>query len=139
MTKPHLGTWEVILRFTGNKSREELMIDIGMGVLFQHGCQANRHPLAEGGEKPDAMVMSRERYTAHESVSQGALLLAAKRSQYTALCCRPIPATASLWLFNGVKGLLCIPKDTAPSPNDCETWTASVSYQSIGLMIHAAV
>jgi GTP pyrophosphokinase len=40
----YLGTWEKILRFTGNKSREELMIDIGMGAVFQHGCQANRHP-----------------------------------------------------------------------------------------------
>ncbi len=49
--------------------------------------------LAEAGEKPDPLLMSRERYTAHESISQGALVLDGSEgaSVKFATCCRPIP------------------------------------------------
>jgi guanosine-3',5'-bis(diphosphate) 3'-pyrophosphohydrolase len=49
--------------------------------------------LAERGEKPDALMLSRERFTAHEAVSQGAVTLDGSENSSVrfALCCRPIP------------------------------------------------
>ena len=105
----HHATWEKILRFTGNKSREELMTDIGMGRRIA-SMVAKRIAtlLAEGGEKPDALVMSRERYTAHESVSQGALLLDGSEggSVQFAPCCRPIPGDGILGYLGRGEGLV---------------------------------
>ena len=105
----HHTTWEKILRFTGNKSREELMIDIGLGKRIAT-MVAKRIALllAEKGEKPDALVMSRERYTAHESVSQGALLLDGGEgtSVQFALCCRPIPGDGILGYLGRGEGLV---------------------------------
>ena len=105
----HHATWEKILRFTGNKSREELMSDIGMGRRIA-SMVAKRIAtlLAEGGEKPDALVMSRERYTAHESVSQGALLLDGSEggSVQFAPCCRPIPGDGILGYLGRGEGLV---------------------------------
>ena len=105
----HHSTWEKILRFTGNKSREELMTDIGMGKRIAT-IVAKRIALllAEKGEKPDALVMSRERYTAHESVSQGALLLDGSEgaSVQFAQCCRPIPGDGILGYLGRGEGLV---------------------------------
>ncbi|MBC7547588.1 MAG: bifunctional (p)ppGpp synthetase/guanosine-3',5'-bis(diphosphate) 3'-pyrophosphohydrolase [Polaromonas sp.] len=105
----HHATWEKILRFTGNKSRAELMTDIGMGRRIA-SMVAKRIVtlLAEGGEKPDALVMSKERYTAHESVSQGALLLDGSEggSVQFAPCCRPIPGDGILGYLGRGEGLV---------------------------------
>lgn len=112
----HHATWEKILRFTGNKSREELMTDIGMGRRIA-SMVAKRIAmlLAEGGEKPDALVLSRERYTAHESVSQGALLLDGSEggSVQFALCCRPIPGDGILGYLGRGEGLVVHTDDCA--------------------------
>ena len=112
----HHATWEKILRFTGNKSREELMTDIGMGRRIA-SMVAKRIAtlLAEGGEKPDAVVMSRERYTAHESVSQGALLLDGSEggSVQFAPCCRPIPGDGILGYLGRGEGLVVHTDDCA--------------------------
>ncbi len=112
----HHATWEKILRFTGNKSREELMTDIGMGRRIA-SMVAKRIAtlLAEGGEKPDAVVMSRERYTAHESVSQGSLLLDGSEggSVQFAPCCRPIPGDGILGYLGRGEGLVVHTDDCA--------------------------
>jgi len=86
--------WERILRFSGNRSRADLLTDIGLGKRIA-SIVAKRLVaiLAESGHRPDALLMSRERFTAHESVYQGALLIDGSEGsslQY-ALCCHPIP------------------------------------------------
>ena len=92
--KAHHATWEKILRFTGNRSRAELLTDIGLGKRIA-SMIAKRIVsfLAENGEKPDALLMSRERYLPHESVSQGGLVLDGSEgtSVQFARCCCPIP------------------------------------------------
>jgi GTP pyrophosphokinase len=86
--------WERVLRFSGNRSRADLLTDIGLGKRIA-SIVAKRMTalLMEAGLKPDALLMSRERFTAHESVSQGALLLDGSEgsSVQFAPCCRPIP------------------------------------------------
>ena len=101
--------WEKILRFTGNKSRADLLTDVGLGKRIA-SMVAKRIValLAEKGEKPDALLLSRERFTAHESVSQGALVLDGSEGgsvQY-ANCCKPIPGDDVLGYLGRGEGLV---------------------------------
>ena len=108
--------WEKILRFSGNRSRADLLTDIGLGKRIA-SMVAKRIValLAETGEKPDALLLSRERYTAHESVSQGALLLDGSEgaSVQFATCCRPIPGDAILGYLGRGEGLVVHTDDCA--------------------------
>ena len=105
----HQATWEKLLRFTGNRSREELLTDIGLGKRIA-GIVAKRLVtlLAERGEKPDALLISRERYTAHETVSQGAVTLdgAESTSIRYATCCRPVPGDDIVGYLGHGEGLV---------------------------------
>jgi len=112
----HQAIWEKILRFTGNRSRADLLTDIGLGKRIA-SMVAKRIValLAETGEKPDALLMSRERYTAHESVSQGALLLDGSEgaSVQFAPCCRPIPGDGIVGYLGRGEGLVVHTDDCA--------------------------
>ena len=113
---PDRAIWEKILRFSGNRSRADLLTDVGLGKRIA-SMVAKRIValLAETGEKPDAVLMSRERYTAHESVSQGALLLDGSEgaSVQFATCCRPIPGDAVLGYLGRGEGLVVHTDDCA--------------------------
>ena len=115
-TGPDRAIWEKILRFSGNRSRADLLTDIGLGKRIA-SMVAKRIValLAETGEKPDALLMSLERYTAHESVSQGALLLDGSEgaSVQFATCCRPIPGDAVLGYLGRGEGLVVHTDDCA--------------------------
>ena len=112
----HRATWEKILRFTGNRSRADLMTDIGLGKRIAT-MVAKRIVtlLAETGEKPDALLMSRERYVAHDSVSQGGLVLDGGEgaSVQFAPCCRPIPGDAIVGYLGRGEGLVVHTDDCA--------------------------
>ena len=112
----HRPTWEKILRFTGNRSRADLMTDIGLGKRIAT-MVAKRIVtlLAETGEKPDALLMSRERYVAHDSVSQGGLLLDGGEgaSVQFAPCCCPIPGDAIVGYLGRGEGLVVHTDDCA--------------------------
>jgi guanosine-3',5'-bis(diphosphate) 3'-pyrophosphohydrolase len=107
--KSDRGFWEKILRFSGNRSRADLLTDIGLGKRIA-SMVAKRIVvlLGESGEKPDPLLMSRERYTAHESVSQGSLLLDGSEgaSVQFALCCKPIPGDGILGYLGRGEGLV---------------------------------
>ncbi len=108
--------WEKILRFTGNRTRADLMTDIGLGKRIA-SMVAKRIVtlLAESGEKPDALLMSRERFTAHESVSQGGLVLDGSEgaSVQFASCCRPIPGDDIVGYLGRGEGLVVHTDDCA--------------------------
>ena len=101
--------WEKLIRFSGNRSKAELLTDIGLGRRIA-SIVAKRLVtlLGERGERPDPLLMSRERYTAHESISQGAVLLDGSENasvQY-AHCCRPVPGDAILGYLGRGEGLV---------------------------------
>ncbi|MES2399084.1 MAG: TGS domain-containing protein, partial [Pseudomonadota bacterium] len=108
--------WEKILRFSGNRSRADLLTDIGLGKRIA-SMVAKRMValLGEKGEKPDALLMSVERYTSHESVSQGALVLDGSEggSVVFANCCKPIPGDAILGYLGRGEGLVVHTDDCA--------------------------
>ena len=106
---PNRLLWEKILRFSGNRSRADLLTDIGLGKRIA-SMVAKRIVvlLGEKGEKPNALLMSRERYTAHESVTQGSLVLDGSEgaSVQFAACCKPIPGDSILGYLGRGEGLV---------------------------------
>ncbi len=105
----HHAIWEKLLRFTGNRSRAELLTDIGLGKRIA-SIVAKRLMvmLAERGERPDALLITRERFTAHENVSQGEVVLdgSENASVQFATCCRPVPGDAIVGYLGRGEGLV---------------------------------
>jgi GTP pyrophosphokinase len=101
--------WDKLLRFTGSKNRHELLTDIGLGKRIAH-IVAKRlvHLLADSGQKPDALLLTRERFTAHENTSQGSITLdgSENASVQFARCCRPIPGDEILGYLGRGEGLV---------------------------------
>ncbi|MDQ1259842.1 MAG: diphosphokinase / guanosine-3,5-bis(diphosphate) 3-diphosphatase, partial [Pseudomonadota bacterium] len=105
----HQQIWERLLRFTGNRSRSELLTDIGLGKRIA-SIVAKRLVvlMTEHGHKPDALLMTRERYTSHENVSQGGVTLDGSEGasvQY-ATCCRPVPGEPIMGYLGRGEGLV---------------------------------
>ena len=105
----HQQIWERLLRFTGNRTRSELLTDIGLGKRIA-SIVAKRLVvlMTEHGHKPDALLMTRERYTSHETVSQGGVTLDGSEGasvQYAA-CCRPVPGEPIMGYLGRGEGLV---------------------------------
>ncbi len=105
----YFSTWDKLLRFTGSRNKSELLTDIGLGKRIAT-IVAKRLVtlLAERGEKPDPLLMTRERYTAHETLSQGAVTLDGTENasvQY-AQCCRPVPGEKIVGYLGRGEGLV---------------------------------
>ena len=106
---PEHPAWANLLAFGASASREELLADIGQGKRI--ASVAARHmasQLAAAGQRRDALLLSRERYTAHEQLSQGTVLLDGTEGpavQY-APCCLPVPGDALLGYLERGKGLV---------------------------------
>ncbi len=110
------GIWERVLRFSGNRNRADLLTDIGLGKRIA-SIVAKRMVslLMEAGQKPDVLLMSRERFTAHESVSQGALLIDGSEgsSLQFAPCCHPIPGDEIVGYLGRGEGVVIHTEDCA--------------------------
>ena len=106
---PHLAPiWDKLLRFSGNKTRHELLTDIGLGKRIAN-IVAKRlaHLLLEAGHKPDALLLTRERFAAQDSNGVGALILDGSESASVqfAKCCHPIPGDKILGYLGRGEGL----------------------------------
>ena len=107
----HKATWDKLLRFTGNRTRSELLSDIGMGKRIASMVGKKLAVLlSETGIKPDALLISTERYATgeDESVSQGVVSLDGSEGlsvQY-APCCQPIPGDRIVGYLGRGEGLI---------------------------------
>ncbi len=101
--------WDKLLRFTGNKSRADLLTDIGLGKRIAN-IVAKRmvNLLAENGQRPDALLLTRERFMGQQSASLGALTLdgSGNASVKFAPCCRPIPGDPIVGYLGRGEGLV---------------------------------
>ncbi len=100
--------WGKLLRFSGNQNRAEMLADVGLGKRVA-AIVAKRLVtlLSAAGRKVDPLLMSKERFTAHEQISQGAIVLDGRDGgtvQY-ALCCQPIPGDAITGYLGRGEGL----------------------------------
>lgn len=110
------GIWDKLLRFTGNRSRAELLMDIGLGKRIA-SIVAKRMAtlLTESGAKPDAVLLTRERFAAQESAGHAPVTLDGSENasvQY-APCCRPIPGDAIVGYLGRGEGLVVHTADCA--------------------------
>ena len=112
----HQVIWDKLLRFSGNKSKSELLTDIGLGKKIA-GIVAKRllTLLADIGEKPDVLLLTRERFASNEAVSQGGVVLdgSENASVRFAHCCRPIPGDSILGYLGRGEGLIVHAEDCA--------------------------
>ncbi len=105
----HQAIWDRLLRFSGNRSRAELFTDIGLGkrVASMMSKRLVRLLAEGGGARPDPLLLSRERYTTQETLSQGAITI--DGSQNTSVtysqCCRPVPGDAIVGYLGRGEGL----------------------------------
>jgi GTP diphosphokinase / guanosine-3',5'-bis(diphosphate) 3'-diphosphatase len=105
------STWDKLLRFTGNKSRSELLSDIGTGKRIANMVGKKLAVLlAETGLKPDALLISTERYASgqEDTAGQGVVSLDGSEGlsvQYAA-CCKPIPGDRIVGYLGRGEGLV---------------------------------
>ena len=105
----HRNLWDKLLRFTGSKTLTELLTDIGLGKRVAT-IVAKRlvKLLADLGERPDPLLLSLERFTAHETLSQGSVVVdgSDNASVHYAQCCHPLPGDAILGYLGHGEGLV---------------------------------
>ena len=104
------SVWDRLLRFTGSRNRPELLTDIGLGKRIATIVAKRLVSLLveEKGEKPDALLLTRERFTADASSKQGVVTLDGSENasvQYSS-CCRPIPGDPILGYLGRGEGLV---------------------------------
>lgn len=101
--------WEKLLRFTGNKSRQELLADIGLGKRIAN-IVAKRIAglLAESGARPDALVLTQHRFAQNEASALNTITIdgSENASVSFASCCRPIPGDAIVGYLGRGEGLV---------------------------------
>src|SRR6185436_9991174 len=122
--------WQQLLRWTGNKSRDDLFIDIGVGRKIAT-IVATRlaRLLAEGGIRADALTLTMGRYAVDDSApSQGLVLIDGSEgaSIQLAPCCRPIPGDAIVGYLGRGEGLVVHTSDCSVGKRlyerDSEHW-----------------
>ena len=118
------------MRFTGNRSRAELLIDIGLGKRIAIIVAKRLVSLLaeEKGEKPDALLLTRERFTADPSSKQGVVTLDGSEdaSVHYSTCCRPIPGDPIVGYLGRGEGLVVHTAD-CPVAAKLQNRTASAS------------
>jgi guanosine-3',5'-bis(diphosphate) 3'-pyrophosphohydrolase len=112
---PYQGVWERLLRFTGNRSKAELLVDIGLGKRIATIVSKRLVSLLaeETGERPDPLLLTRERFTEHESIAQGVVTLDGSENasvQYSP-CCRPLPGDEIVGYLGRGEGLVVHTKE----------------------------
>ena len=105
---PMADVWDKLLRFSGNRTRSDLLVEIGLGRRIA-SIVAKRLAklLSDAGQKPDPLLLTRERYTAGDSLAQGSVAIdgSENTSVRFAACCRPIPGDAIVGYLGRGEGL----------------------------------
>jgi GTP pyrophosphokinase/guanosine-3',5'-bis(diphosphate) 3'-pyrophosphohydrolase len=102
--------WQQLARWSGNRSRAELLVDIGLGrkiaiIVAKRLAQM----MAEAGFRPDAVTLTLGRYVTDDNAPvQGMVFVDGSEgaSIQFAPCCRPIPGDAIVGYLGRGEGLL---------------------------------
>ncbi len=129
---PAVALWQQLTRWSGNRNRGELLVDIGLGrkiatIVAKRLAQL----MAEKGFKPDAVMLTMGRYAHDDSTaSQGVVFVDGSQGASITLapCCRPIPGDEIVGYLGRGEGLTV---HTAECPTgkrlyerDTERWMA---------------
>jgi len=94
--------WQQLTRWSGNRNRNELMVDLGLGrKIASIVAKRLAHLMGQReGSRPDAVTLSRRHFAPHEgdepAASHGLVAIDGSEgaSIQLAACCRPIPGDA---------------------------------------------
>ncbi|MES3012203.1 MAG: ACT domain-containing protein, partial [Pseudomonadota bacterium] len=101
--------WQQLTRWSGNKTRDDLFTDIGLGrKIATIVAKRLARLMAEHGTKPDALTLTMGRYADDDAPSQGLVLIDGSEgaSVQLAPCCRPIPGDAIVGYLGRGEGLM---------------------------------
>jgi GTP pyrophosphokinase len=107
-TSPSEAVWDKLIRFSGNRSRTELLTDIGLGKrIASIVAKKLTKLLAEQGAKPDALLLTRERFSTKDALAHASVLIdgSENTSVRFATCCRPVPGDAIVGHLGRGEGL----------------------------------
>ncbi len=122
--------WTAMLRWSATRSRDELLIDIGLGKKIP-SIVAKRLAalLAEHGARPDALTLTAGRFVTDDAQpTQGLVVIDGSEGATVQLatCCRPIPGDAITGYLGRGEGLLVHAADCAVARRlalrDSEQW-----------------
>jgi guanosine-3',5'-bis(diphosphate) 3'-pyrophosphohydrolase len=85
--------WQSLIRWGGNRSREELLVDIGLGrKIATMVAKRLAQLMAETGSRPDALTLTLGRFS-DEAPSQGIVIIDGSEGATVQLapCCCPVP------------------------------------------------
>jgi len=107
---PESAVWQQLTRWSGNRSRDELLTDIGLGrKIATIVAKRLARLLAEHGTRPDAVTLTMGRYANEDGEqAQGMVLIdgAEGASVQMGPCCRPIPGDAIVGYLGRGEGLV---------------------------------
>jgi GTP diphosphokinase / guanosine-3',5'-bis(diphosphate) 3'-diphosphatase len=102
--------WQSLTRWSGNRSRAELLTDIGVGrKIATIVAKRLARLMTDRGSKPDALTLTMGRYGVDDnSHAQGLVLIDGGEgaSVQLAPCCRPIPGDAIVGYLGRGEGLV---------------------------------
>ncbi|HET6787189.1 MAG TPA: bifunctional (p)ppGpp synthetase/guanosine-3',5'-bis(diphosphate) 3'-pyrophosphohydrolase [Aquabacterium sp.] len=86
--------WQSLIRWGGNRSQRDLLIDIGLGrKIAAMVAKRVAQVLAEAGERPDALTLTLGRFAAYETPAHRSMVIDGSEGATVQLapCCRPVP------------------------------------------------
>ncbi len=102
--------WQQLTRWSGNRQRADLMVDIGLGrKIAVIVAKRMAHFMGERGIRPDAVMLTLGRYGQDDSATtQGMVFVDGSEgaSIQLATCCRPIPGDQIVGYLGRGEGLL---------------------------------
>jgi len=101
--------WLQLTRWSGNKTREDLFTDLGLGrKIATIVAKRLTKLMAEHGTRPDAITLTMGRYADDDVPSQGLVLIDGSEgaSVQLAPCCRPIPGDDVVGYLGRGEGLM---------------------------------
>ncbi|MEO5733630.1 MAG: TGS domain-containing protein, partial [Rubrivivax sp.] len=105
-----VALWQQLTRWSGNKSRADLMVDIGLGrKIATIVAKRMARMMIERGSKPDAVTLTIGRYAQDDGIgTQGTVFIDGSEggSIQLATCCRPIPGDPITGYLGRGEGLL---------------------------------
>lgn len=108
--------WQQLTRWSGNRNRTELLVDIALGRKIA-GIVAMRlaQLLVERGQHPDAVTLTLGRYAADDVPVQTVVAIDGSEGASVKLaeCCRPIPGDALVGYLGRGEGLVVHTADCA--------------------------
>ena len=86
--------WQSLIRWGGNRTRDELLVEIGLGrKIATMVAKRLAQIMAEQGERPDALTLTLGRFAASEAPAMAAVTIDGSEgvTVQLAACCSPVP------------------------------------------------